>query len=314
MTSAIGSVAGCWLSALLAAPSPESVSIPTIEIGLPGNSADPVTAFGRVDYSYRIGRYETTTSQYAAFLNSVATSDPYQLYNPSMASEHCGIARLGESGSYSYQVAAGRENNPVVYVNFWDACRFANWMHNGQLRGTAGTDSTEHGAYELGGITEPDELGIERSRGAIWAIASENEWYKAAYHQPAAYGGDADGWWRFGTSSNVLLSADANVLNRYGHVLPVGSFAANFFGGFDFTGNVIEWTDTLVDGPGGLYRPTRGGSFSTSQVQYLQSDTRVAFFPSFEGPGQGFRMVLIPGPASMVAMGLGALVRRRRQG
>ena len=38
--------------------------------------------------------------------------------------------------------------------------------------------------------------------GARWFIPSENEWYKAAYHQPAAQGGDGDNYWAYPTGTN----------------------------------------------------------------------------------------------------------------
>jgi len=64
-----------------------------------------------------------------------------------------GITRTGVDGNYIYSVAPstspssnqnpeGSENKPVNYVNYLDAIRFANWMHNGK-----GTGSTESGAY-----------------------------------------------------------------------------------------------------------------------------------------------------------------------
>jgi len=51
-----------------------------------------------------------------------------------------GITRTGSSGSHSYSVAEAFVNRPVNHVNFWDACRFANWLNTG---------STETGAYTL---------------------------------------------------------------------------------------------------------------------------------------------------------------------
>ena len=52
-----------------------------------------------------------------------------------------GITRSGISGSYSYRATPGREKIPVNYVTFYNALRFANWLHNGQCDG-----GTETGA------------------------------------------------------------------------------------------------------------------------------------------------------------------------
>jgi len=63
------------------------------------------------------------------------------------------ILRTGFSGSYIYTAVAGRENEPVVFVSFFDAARFANWMHKGQ-----------GGARRVG-------TDGSRSRGALAGIA-----------------------------------------------------------------------------------------------------------------------------------------------
>lgn len=86
-----------------------------------GNAND-TTGYGAVDYNYYIGTSEVTNGQYAAFLNSVAKSDPNALYNTSMAGTYGGITRSGESGSYIY--TATRANAPVNYVSFLDAAAF----------------------------------------------------------------------------------------------------------------------------------------------------------------------------------------------
>ncbi len=77
------------------------------------------------------------------FLNAVAASDPHGLFNPSMATDQviAGIARSGSPGSYRYSVispagapidgASSPGNRPIAYVSWFDAARFANWMHNG---------------------------------------------------------------------------------------------------------------------------------------------------------------------------------------
>jgi hypothetical protein len=63
-----------------------------------------------------------------------------------------GIAQGGGGtvgNPYTYTVDANFVNRPVNHVNFWDACRFANWLHNGQPTGIQGVGTTEDGAYTL---------------------------------------------------------------------------------------------------------------------------------------------------------------------
>src|SRR4051812_36198014 len=75
------------------------ITIDTVPVGNSGNPADMryldvehPNGTGSVANPYRIGKTEVTNVQYAAFLNAVAKSDPYGLYNASMS-----IARTGSS-------------------------------------------------------------------------------------------------------------------------------------------------------------------------------------------------------------------------
>ena len=69
--------------------------------------------YGAVGYtSTRWGPYDVTVGQYVQFLNAVAATDSYGLYNRYMAVgggdgyfPTIGITQDGSSGSYSYAVA-----------------------------------------------------------------------------------------------------------------------------------------------------------------------------------------------------------------
>ena len=101
----------------------------TVLVGDPGNSAD-VTGYGAVNYAYRIGKFEVTNIEYCEFLNKVAKSDRYRLYDRRMAGVHGGIMRSGRSGNYSYETRVGDGDKPVNYVT-WESCaRYANWLSN----------------------------------------------------------------------------------------------------------------------------------------------------------------------------------------
>jgi hypothetical protein len=177
-------IGATYLTAVLAlilavAGAAQAVNIDWVMVGDPGNACDtqPQGCFGSVGYPYHISKYEVTNDQYAEFLNAVAATDTYGLYDTSMGSGYGGITRSGSSGSYTYSTRAGREDMPVNYVSFYDALRFANWMHNGQPTGAQGSTTTEDGAYEM-------SLGssVVRKAGARVVLTSEDEWYKAAYY------------------------------------------------------------------------------------------------------------------------------------
>jgi len=150
-------VAG-W-TALLAAPAP-AVTIEWVPIGNPGNAPVPTKCFvpdcGSVAYEYSIVRYETTNAQYAEFLNAVDAqgTNTLALYNANMSSDATfgGIHLVpGNAPGSKYVVESGFEDKLVTHVSFFDALRFANWMHNGQ-----GSGDTETSAYTLlGGPATP---------------------------------------------------------------------------------------------------------------------------------------------------------------
>src|SRR5690242_3918723 len=81
------------------------ITIDTVVIGDAGNPNDPATGglYGGVDYDYRIGKYEVTVGQYVSFLNAVAATDTYGLYNTQMETfaPIASIARAGTPGNYT---------------------------------------------------------------------------------------------------------------------------------------------------------------------------------------------------------------------
>jgi len=308
-----------WLCATLANAAAMAVSIDWVTVGLPGNAADPQTGDGAVDYTYRISKYEVTNSQYAEFLNAVAVLDDSNgLYNTQMATDaRAGITRTGSAGSYSYSVIVGRELMPVNYVSFWDALRFANWLHNGQLSGAQDSTTTEDGAYTITAQGVADN-SILRNAGARIVLPGFDEWYKAAYHN--ALGIQATDWYGYptGTETQPTCSSPssapnlANCGNAVRDVTPAGSYTGSGspWGTFDQAGNVWEWSEAIS--ASGAGREIRGGAFTGGGmgVGFELSDV-----PSNETVVEGFRLVMIPEPSTglLVALGLIGLGRMRRR-
>ncbi len=312
----------------------QAITIDTVTIGDPGNAADTAAHSGNpngqgsVAYTYNIGKYEVTAGQYTAFLNAVAKTDTYELYNTSMwSSVGCKIQRSGTAGNYSYSVASDWANRPVNYVSFWDACRFANWLHNGQPTGAQGPGTTETGAYTLNGYTGSDGRTIQRNAGWSWAVTSEDEWYKAAYYKG---GGTNAGYWLYPTQSdsapsNQLVNPTdpGNNATYYNDGYTIGSpyyrtevgaheNSESAYGTFDQGGNIWEWNEALLM-DGQANRVVRGGSFNDG-VNGLQSTYRSGGDPGLEGY-IGFRVSHVPEPSSIIALlgGLTGLVGLRRR-
>jgi hypothetical protein len=115
-----------------------------VSVGDPGNAADPATGglYGSVGYTYYIGEYDVTDSQYCTFLNAVdpAGANSLALY-AGLGDVECGISYdSGAANGVKYSVMTGYANMPEVDVDYWDTLRFANWMDDG---------NTETGAYTL---------------------------------------------------------------------------------------------------------------------------------------------------------------------
>jgi formylglycine-generating enzyme required for sulfatase activity len=147
------------LAALLLVTPAHAVTIDWVTV--PGTGTPNVgdtqwdRCYGSVADTYLIGKYEVTNAQYAEFLNAVTATDSYSLYSTRMAeSRSGGITQGGSDGSYSYTVKEGFANKPVNFVSFWDALRFANWLHNGQPSEAQNGMTTEDGAY----TTTPDGI------------------------------------------------------------------------------------------------------------------------------------------------------------
>jgi len=264
----------------------------TVPVGNPGNQAD-TTTFGAVPYAYRIGKYEVTNAQYCAFLNAVARADTYGLYDAKMAGEYGGITRSGVPGKYAYALKDGMGNKPVNFVSWYDALRFANWLTNG--RGKGGTDTGSYTFTREGGgwkVTMPDHAALAAGKAVRWVLPSEDEWYKAAYYDPAKPGGP--GYWPFAAKGDSAPACNTGS----GAPSDVGAYkdSASAYGTFDQNGNLWEWNETQRGGNCGV----RGGSFYLNDREhYLRSSTRyVSNPPTFQFCNYGFRVVAIGGAAS----------------
>jgi sulfatase modifying factor 1 len=221
-----------------------AINMIMLPIGNVRNAADPATGYGRVNESYQISKYEVTIGDYAAFLNSVAKSDPHFLYNTNMANNAmvAGIGRTGTDGSYVYEPikpagvtpsgANDPANRPVTFVNWYDAARFANWMANGQPVGSQSASTTENGSYNMTNpsdpLADPDQPPVRNATNPntnappSFYLPTEDQWYKAAFYSPAI-NHNAGGYYRFATQSNTNPgNAIGAGPNRVNYILPNG--------------------------------------------------------------------------------------------
>jgi formylglycine-generating enzyme required for sulfatase activity len=314
-------------------------SLQFVTVGDAGNLADTSshsgnsTGQGAVAYNYRMGKYDVTLAQYTQFLNAVAATDSYSLYNAGMGAigfSPFGISQMGSPGSYTYSVTgsvAGQDNMPVPYVSWGDAARFCNWLDNGQ--GTAASVGqayalTETGAYSLNGATSNAALmavaapAHTGSGAAQYFIPSEDEWYKSAFYKS---GGTNAGYWTYATRSdtlpsNVLSSSSTNNVNYDNggytdpteYLTPVGTFASSPgpYGTFDQNGDLFQWNEANLFS---VYRGVRGGAWHYDSTA-LPSTYRNFGSATSENPYWGFRVassVAVPEPGTLALLGSAGL-------
>lgn len=315
-----------------------AVTIEWSTVGNPGNVGEisgvgapdgvglgPPKIVGAVNYTYRIGTYDVTASQYVEFLNAKDStgSNSLGLYTSTMSNASFGGIAFnpGNADGSKYSVISGRENHPANGATWFSAVRFANWMNNGQ-----GNGDTESGSYTILGATPTpsNAASIARTAGATIFLASEDEWYKAAYYNPAS-----NSYFTYPTSSNSTPIASGptalpNHVNVPGPGVPlnltdVGAYSGTMspYGLFDAGGNVWQWNEALVGTAQNgtvAFRGVRGSSFLGDSSQ-LRASLRESALATTSSISVGFRLVNVPEPSSFVlaALGLIGLVLWRRR-
>jgi sulfatase modifying factor 1 len=304
-----------------------AITIDMVTVGNPGNAPDTryiSIGVGSVGYNYQIGKYEITAGQYTEFLNAVAKDDANLLYTPAMTSDG-NIVRNGSSPNYSYSVTPDWANRPVSNVDFWDAARFANWLHNGQPTGAQGPGTTEDGAYHDIG----NDALFGRNAGARFFIPTEDEWYKAAYHDKSA--GLAASYFDYPTGTNSVPGRNVNETSTPGnnanyytssftigppyYSTPVGEFELSVspYGTFDQGGNIYEWNETSFNTVSHI---ARGGAFDWGSIR-MNASLRDGFGSPYFSSWMGFRVasIAVPEPSTLLliitAFATLLMVRRR---
>lgn len=322
--------------ALVAATPARAIDISWSTIVSNTGNANDGTGFGSVGIEYRIMKFEWTNAQYAEFLNAIDPegTNPNGVYNGSMGSQIWGgISNTGTANGSRYATRTNMADKPVNYVNWWDAARVSNWLHNGAQNYLTSDSSASapqnSGAYTLGTATSGTVPA--RNSGATYWIPTENEWYKAAFFNPTLNSGS--GGYRFygngfqsainpvtasvtgvgsagpsGNFANFFFSGTAANWNGTtgGNVTTVGTNgAANYYEAFDMSGNVWEWNDK-TGLQVGTTRGLRGGSMFNNDRNDLSNIGVRTPDSAQENSNTGFRLVTVPEPSTML-MGTGLL-------
>jgi len=338
------SVLGLSAGAALAQPDPSGIDFVTISA--PGNApwagngtpGDRAVGRGGVNYEYRIGRFEVTTSQWVEFFNAAYD-------RPDAALPHlippifwgATATSPNNPGRQRWSVPAGNEMLPTGNISWRMAAMYCNWLHNGKS-----TDRSAflNGAYDVSTFSYAD-IGfndqLTHHPDARYWIPTWDEWLKAAHYDPSV------AQWRTypnGTNTPLVYGPPGVLVNGQPtqanagwdtidfpgfnpHAVSLGAYTdvQSPWGLFDVAGGTMEWTEETgyISGIWPAFRAFDGSPWASSagltivdQIHHMGGD-----FPSLSTYDLGFRIASsVPSPG-FSALGMGLLIAwstRRRNG
>lgn len=277
-----------------------------VTIGNPGNpddtTGDPNPA-GRVDYTYRISKYEISEAM---------------------------IDAANADGGLGLAKDTRGPDKPATSISWLEAATFINWLN---------TSNGHQAAYNLdgGGMFQPWSSAeawqkggenLFRHKSTVYFLPSMDEWYKAAYYDPdlGTYG---DYPTANGLVPTTVASGTATNTAVFDQSFPTGPADITQAGGLSpygtmgQGGNVFEWEETGFDlvndsSSSSSFRGVRGGYFGSNFIN-LSSSLRIDGSPAVGYVNIGFRVasISVPEPSSLLlgaVASVGLLMRRRRLG
>jgi hypothetical protein len=264
-------------------------TIDFVNIGNAGNAAD-TTGYGAVPYEYRVGTYEITQDA---------------------------ITKATDSGMVNVAAGPWTGSQPAAEISWYEAAAFVNWLNTSTGK-TAAYDLAWDGSawsmalWSSGQAWTAGGENLYRNKDAFYFLPSENEWYKAAYYNPAG-----SNYFLYPTASNDVPTAVASGTNAgtavYDGAASVPAIVDSAGGLSPYLtsgqgGNVWEWNESAFAGtnssPSEL-RSRLGGYWNGSAV-YLNSSFRNGLDPTVGSDGIGFRVASVPEPSTKALFLLGA--------
>jgi formylglycine-generating enzyme required for sulfatase activity len=267
---------------------PAMVSIQGGSFNMGSNESDDEKPIHRVTVnSFKMGKYEVTVKEFAAFVNAT-----------------------------NYQTDAEKIGKSWVYNSKWEESDGVTWRDDEEGRHRPETDWNKPAIHVSWNDATAYCDWLSKKTGKTFRLPTEAEWEFAAGSGPKHY---KYSWGSYepSNSENVGNVADETTHPKYGKwkndgfvgykdgyffAAPVGSFQPNELGLYDMTGNVWEWCSDWYDatyyanspgsnpvGPSsGSHRVLRGGSWCNTV-----SECRVAYRYYDGSAGRcGFRVVL----------------------
>jgi len=284
-----------------------SFEISFVQISQTNNAKDPASGniYGAVPYEYRTSIYEIKQDA---------------------------ITKATASGMVGVTAGAWtNQNQPAGLLYWFEAAAFVNFLntnsgktaaYNLAWNGSAWSMTLQaaSNAWTLGGTN------LYRNKDAYYFLPSENEWYKAAYYNPAG-----TNYFLYPTASSSVPTAVTNGTNTgtavfFGNtvsptnpavVTTAGALSA--YGTMGQGGNLREWTESAANGfyndPNAI-RAMRGGAYNLDATA-LPSTFRNTYDPFLDNSSFGFRVASVPEPSTyaLLLLGAGAMyLWKRRQG
>ncbi len=242
-----------------------------VAIGNTNNVADS-TGYGAVDYAYKIAQNAVTIEQFY----------------------YSGVGNANEDYWNDGARTVGWDA-PATKIAFNEAAKYCNWLSSG---------NPTNGVYQFDAagniLVAADRDGAIATYGTVYAIPTEDEWYKAAYYTGSGYslysnGTDTPplGGTNENPEANIKEGGFANSSPNY--MWKVGQSAIDQNGTYDMTGNGFEWIESAYDGSTNDFtvnRVMRGGSYNYD-ASYANSTKRYGYSPANESVGIELRPVQI---------------------
>ena len=262
-------------------------SIEFVEIGNPGNAPDTTrysNLVGRVDYIYKLGKYEISRDQ----VNKANTGGSLGITLFDVRSTYMSSPTVTPPTG---EVWTDGVNRPATAISWYEAARFVNYLNTSQGK-QAAYSFDGSGNVQVWNSGQYNGTNQYRHKDAFYFLPCVDEWYKGAY-------GSLSGTWYDYPSGNditpVAVSGGTSgavygqsIMQGPADITNAGGLSA--YGTMAQGGNVWEWLESPFEN-----FEMRGGS-------WLDDDGALIASPAFLYPlvngTEGFRVAMVPEPSS----------------